>query len=194
MHEPEGEPAIDVMLFHGIQRKDHSSAWETTWRSETQAFWPTDVLKAQVPQARILSVSYDAAVFQTRTQGNMDIEAIGKQLFAECVDLDLIALGRARPVVLVAHSLGGFAAMQLCNEVGCTDTLCSGLCIWDLRWWVCCVTAMFLAVLYSFHLLVLCPGCLTLILVLCAATCVVWSMLCHSRRFCTLAGTAQSEN
>ena len=120
LHQPEGPQSCDVVFLHGIQRGDFKDAWWKSWCcEESGTYWPLDLLRAQVPQARILSVSYDAGALRTPTQGRMSIEEIGENLLATLVRSPEVSLGQNTPVIMIAHSLGGLVAMQLCNMVRC---------------------------------------------------------------------------
>jgi hypothetical protein len=121
LHPPEVDPAgqydVDVILLHGLQFEDYTSAWCATWehtdpRSKEVKCWPADFLHEDLPNVRVLSVSYDSSAFQSPETGNQDLMTLGEQIFTALTQKKPNV--GTRPIVLVGHSLGGLALKQLC--------------------------------------------------------------------------------
>jgi hypothetical protein len=124
-------PKLDIVFFHGLQLTDYRNAWWRTWllggRDDSggnqgpvtaPACWPRKLLGSDFPDARVLSVCYDASARCTTNQGRLDLEALGDQLAGALLNTDA-GVGQ-RPLVLVGHSLGGLMLQQVCL---CVDRL-----------------------------------------------------------------------
>ncbi|KAG0554317.1 hypothetical protein KC19_12G081900 [Ceratodon purpureus] len=116
LSEPDnGLPNVDVVLIHGLQVGDYKEAYWKTWtvgNNDTEC-WPMKFLKADFPNARILSVCYDSSALATSKTGRLDLYAAGETLVSALVD-DPVNVGRnSCPVVFVCHSLGGLVAKQI---------------------------------------------------------------------------------
>src|ERR1700712_490406 len=87
-------------------------AAESAGVSAPHVFWPADLLPEQCPSARILMYGYDTKVSKYMA-GATNMNSI----FSHAKDL-LFALGRERatsidrPLIFVAHSLGGILAKE----------------------------------------------------------------------------------
>ncbi|KAK3305960.1 Alpha/Beta hydrolase protein [Chaetomium strumarium] len=100
-----GIPAtLDVVLIHGLNG-DYLKTW---LHSATGVCWPRDLLPAVLPSARVLSFTYSADIY-----GNTSVTGIrgnANALLARLRDRRERADGR--PIVFVAHSLGGIILKQ----------------------------------------------------------------------------------
>ncbi len=54
--QPES-PAVDIVFIHGLTGSSYN-----TWLSENNVYWPTELLLADIPDARIMTFGYDADV------------------------------------------------------------------------------------------------------------------------------------
>jgi len=97
-------------------------AWRRSWKEKQgpfktsqpptkQVFWPSDLLPAMCPRARILMYGYDTKIAKyTMTTGTNQntIYAHAKDLlFALSRESERVGLDLCRPLIFVAHSLGG---------------------------------------------------------------------------------------
>ena len=83
--------------------------------SSDYVYWPGDLLPDECPRARILAWGYDTVVTK-----KMAAPSNKSGILSHAKDL-LFSLGRERPInrpiVLVAHSLGGIVAKEVCEEI-----------------------------------------------------------------------------
>lgn len=111
----EGDPAVDVVFFHGLQLGDGSRAWHDTWTGTkpgdgSKFCWPAELLPADFPRARVLSLCYDTAARQRHgKEGVFDLKDLGEYLLGA---LPQAGVGQ-RPLLLVGHSLGGLVLKQV---------------------------------------------------------------------------------
>lgn len=113
--DPKAEYHVDIILLHGLQLGDYTTAWQTTWEcteDEEVKCWPADFLSQDLPNARVLSVSYDSSGFKSPRTGNKDLTTLGQQIFTALTQ-DHVGVGH-RPLVLVGHSMGGLALKEVC--------------------------------------------------------------------------------
>lgn len=95
---------IDILFVHGLTG-NRESTWTDT---ESNIFWPEAFLKKDIPQARILTFGYDAdfAHFLAATNTNR-IGEHANNMANELAQLREETDSAERPILFVAHSLGG---------------------------------------------------------------------------------------
>ena len=91
-------PEMDIVFVHGLQG-DATGTWATS-----KLCWPKDLLPADLPAARIMTFEYNTLVLnepppRIRDLANMLLESL-------TINRRLSRAG-SRPLVFVAHSLGG---------------------------------------------------------------------------------------
>ncbi|KAK3387397.1 sesB-related regulatory protein [Podospora didyma] len=95
---------VDIVFVHGI--KGHP---ENTWgQGEGGPPWPRTLLPTRIPEARILTFGYDAnpIAFRLSVSGNR-IGDHSKNLLAALAAHRVDEKTSNRPIIFVAHSLGG---------------------------------------------------------------------------------------
>lgn len=97
---------VDVVIVHGLN--GHPI---TSWSNPvTKAFWPKDFLPLDIPEARVMTYGYNAdAAFGNTTA---DIVDHAKDLLGSLVDKREEEDEQRRPIVFIAHSLGGIVVKQ----------------------------------------------------------------------------------
>lgn len=97
---------------HGA--KDAKTMPDDLGEAQQLVFWPYDLLPAVCKEARILTWGYDTQItkYYREPTTKTNLFVLGKSLLWE------LARNRARdrPVVFVAHSLGGIVIKQASNE------------------------------------------------------------------------------
>ncbi|KAF5597596.1 ribonuclease p mrp [Fusarium subglutinans] len=105
-----GENAqADVVFLHGLR-----GGREKTW-TKNGVVWPKDLLPGDIPASRIFLFGYDTNITSTdqsgatRTEIHSDAEDVCAKLAAERQGTQTVD----RPIIFVAHSLGGLVAAQI---------------------------------------------------------------------------------
>ncbi|KGO78310.1 hypothetical protein PITC_059230 [Penicillium italicum] len=111
-HPESPECCIDVIAVHGLGGH-HERTW--TWNpvgstGEKPCVWLRDLLPSEIPNARILSFGYSSAVAFSKSIG--DISTFAEQLLSLTLRERASENQRSRPVVFVAHSLGGIVVKK----------------------------------------------------------------------------------
>ncbi|KAI9703094.1 MAG: hypothetical protein M1820_005966 [Bogoriella megaspora] len=102
---------VDIVFIHGLNGNR-----ELTWTNEAGLFWPKDLLPNDIPQASILTWGYDANVLPEKFLGVISKNSIKNHAETFCLNLQQYrtttnSKTKERPLILVAHSLGGLALL-----------------------------------------------------------------------------------
>ena len=105
------EACVDVVFVHGLT----GNAYDTWLCKESGIHWPSDLLKQDIPDIRVLSFGFDADV--VRFFGNEPASNSGLTNHAESLVSKLVRERERngteeRKIVFVAHSLGGLVTEQ----------------------------------------------------------------------------------
>jgi protein SERAC1 len=101
-----------IVFVHGL-----TGNREKTWTHRNGTFWPGSLLSEDFPRARIMTFGYDADVvrFWTIASSNR-LDDHGKSL--AYVLLDQRGRDGQRPIIFIAHSLGGLVCEEALNLSG----------------------------------------------------------------------------
>ncbi|KAH6889711.1 Alpha/Beta hydrolase protein [Thelonectria olida] len=101
-------PEVDIVFVHGLRGNR-----EKTWR-KNGVVWPKQLLSQDIQNSRIMTFGHDARIVHSDpdevTQGSLDTEAA-----MLCSQLQARRFERHeenRPIIFVAHSLGGLICAQ----------------------------------------------------------------------------------
>lgn len=102
---------MEIIFFHGLQVDDFEDAFWKTWvaKDDEHVVWPKDWLSKHLPEARILSVSYNSSA--TKIAGQRDMYLLGESLVQDIIHSDS-NIGQTCPVFLVGHCLGGIVIKE----------------------------------------------------------------------------------
>lgn len=98
---------VDICFVHGLGGNRFS-----TWTSEGAEPWPKSLLSGAVPNARILSYGYDAYVLQSGVASGNRLTDHATNFLASLTANREEDNVQQRPIILVAHSLGGLVCKQ----------------------------------------------------------------------------------
>ncbi|KAM7201196.1 hypothetical protein V8F20_004942 [Naviculisporaceae sp. PSN 640] len=116
LHIPDGaddhldfNPVVDIVFLHGLT----GNSYDTWWHRESGVHWPRDLLKHDIPHGRLLSWGYDADVasFWGHASSNRLTEH-ARNLVGDLVWLRMESASEQRPILFVAHSLGGLVIQR----------------------------------------------------------------------------------
>ncbi|WZH49502.1 putative ribonuclease p mrp protein [Fusarium acuminatum] len=106
---PGTDPIVDIVFLHGLR-----GHMEQTWTKEN-VLWPSTLLPKDIPEARIFLFGYDSAIVHRKkadiikTEVHSDAQDLCAQLVSERSQNNI----GDRPLIFVAHSLGGLVVAQL---------------------------------------------------------------------------------
>ena len=105
------EACVDVVFVHGLT----GNAYDTWLHEESGIHWPSDLLRQDIPDIRMLSFGFDADV--VRFFGNEPASNSGLTNHAESLVNKLVRERERngteeRKIIFVAHSLGGLVTEQ----------------------------------------------------------------------------------
>lgn len=109
-------PQVDIIFIHGLGGDDR----ETWTHPKTKYFWPLDALAKDIPDARIMTYSYDTKPIsfrQSLSRNNFLHHA--ENFVAKLAAKRATVCEKTRKVIFIAHSLGGLLtaqALQLIEE------------------------------------------------------------------------------
>ncbi|SLM39563.1 WD40/YVTN repeat-like-containing domain, partial [Lasallia pustulata] len=111
------DPDVDIIAVHGLNPTNTEFHAEATWTVEDK-LWLRDFLPPQLPSARVLLFGYNANVAFETSKAGVREQAINL--------LNRIASKREeaeeRPIVFVAHSLGGIVVKRALVEAKLDDS------------------------------------------------------------------------
>jgi len=99
---------VDIVFVHGL-----TGNRETTWTHQNGTFWPRDLLRADIDTARIATWGYDADVVRALSNASSNtLRDHGKSLLIDLAQWKSETDTEKRPLLFVAHSLGGLVVEQ----------------------------------------------------------------------------------
>ncbi|KAL8874707.1 MAG: hypothetical protein Q9198_006844 [Flavoplaca austrocitrina] len=106
------ETAVDIVAVHGL-----GGDWDGTWTGEANKNWLRDFLPQQLQHeriaARIFSFGYDSRTAFAKAV--MDIEDVADMLLNRIEGIRDTDEEQSRPLIFVAHSLGGIIVKKVWN-------------------------------------------------------------------------------
>ncbi|KAF8248524.1 hypothetical protein K440DRAFT_625728 [Wilcoxina mikolae CBS 423.85] len=109
LYHPPGEPSYDLIAVPGLSAHAFGS-----WRSRAagHVMWLRDFLRKDFPNFRILLWGYDSDLQDTAAQNT--IRGFARQLLIAAHSArDGDGMDKNRPIIFVAHSLGGLVVKQV---------------------------------------------------------------------------------
>lgn len=104
-------PVVDIIFVHGLTGSSYDT-WLYSSRT-TKTHWPSDLLKAEIPDARLLSFGYDADVVGWWSPAsNNRIGNHAENLLGRVTRLKERTSSEDRSVIFVMHSLGGLVVQN----------------------------------------------------------------------------------
>lgn len=106
------EACIDIVFIHGL--KGHP---DQTWRhNKSRIHWPTDFLRKDIPDCRILNFGYDADILAILNSPSLNrLHHHAENLVGDLVRHRERTGTQDRAILFVAHSLGGLVTQAALN-------------------------------------------------------------------------------
>lgn len=99
---------VDICFVHGL-----TGDRTTTWTAQGQADpWPQTLLPPKLPTARILTYGYDAYMVRGSVAGSNRLIDHATNLLNDLADDRDVINASSRPIIFVAHSLGGLVCKK----------------------------------------------------------------------------------
>ncbi|CAM6115781.1 unnamed protein product [Calypogeia fissa] len=114
-HKPPGRPSVEIVLFHGLNLDGATDAHFRPWLSAGGSELWLEWILEDVPQARILLISYDSSAKRTSNYGLTDMYLTCENLMHNLI---LAQVGQGDcPVLFVGHSIGCLVMKELCSTL-----------------------------------------------------------------------------
>jgi len=79
LHNPESATIVDIVFVHGLT----GNSFHTWFDRTSQIHWPRDLIKEDLPDARVMTFGYDADVFHARRSTSLEsISSYSRDLLA----------------------------------------------------------------------------------------------------------------
>ena len=111
LHDGGNEACVDIVFVHGLT----GNAYNTWLHKKTGIHWPSELLRQDIPNSRILSFGYDADVVHIFGDGpvsNSRLSNHAESLVGKLVRERERSETETRKIIFVAHSLGGLVTEQ----------------------------------------------------------------------------------
>jgi hypothetical protein len=107
------EDAIDIVALHGL-RGHYKESWSTTDAQNVKVNWldTPEFLPYAVPNARIMSYSYNSAVIFSKSVATISNFADG--LLEDLMTVRSSEAEKKRPIIFICHSMGSLVFKQVC--------------------------------------------------------------------------------
>ena len=107
------DAAVDIILVHGLTGHPND-----TWKhQQSDTCWPRDLIKDDIPHCRVLTYGYDADVWEIGSRVSQHgITSYGAALNGDLIDFRQDSNTQERPIIFVAHSLGGLVTQNALSQ------------------------------------------------------------------------------
>jgi len=109
------DPVIDIVAVHGL-----NGHREKSWTDDqSRVLWLRDLLPHQLPNVRVLTFGYDADTLRLSGVSQLSLNDHATSLAEEFVRCRSDPQTKRRPIIFLAHSLGGILvkhALVICNS------------------------------------------------------------------------------
>ena len=103
------EASVDIVFVHGLT----GNAYNTWLHKDTRVHWPSELLRQDIPDARILSFGYDADIVNFwNPASNSRLSNHAENMVGDLVRKRERTNTESRKILFVAHSLGGLVTEQ----------------------------------------------------------------------------------
>ncbi|KAM7206126.1 hypothetical protein V8F20_002908 [Naviculisporaceae sp. PSN 640] len=105
-------PSVDIVFVHGL-RGHYLNTWSATDEHGSHVFWPGDLLREDIEEARVISWGYDAMAASAQPGSAVSQNSIFGHAGTLLNDLaDRRIDVPKRPIIWIGHSLGGLVIKE----------------------------------------------------------------------------------
>lgn len=108
-----------ILLVHGLNPKGDPEHARKTWTHENGTFWPKELLPKLLPNARILLFAYNSSILSNAS--NIPVAGHAQSLLNDIKNKRLEEKEIHRPLIFIAHSLGGLLVKQALIEASINE-------------------------------------------------------------------------
>lgn len=114
LHDDGPTAVVDIVFVHGLT----GNAYNTWLHKDTKVHWPSELLKQDISDARILSFGYDADIVNLWNPASKSrLSNHAENMVGDLVRMRERTNTETRKILFVAHSLGGLVAEHaLCHS------------------------------------------------------------------------------
>ena len=112
-------PDVDIVFVHGLNPRGLENHGRQTWTASNGVFWPEHLLCHELPTARILLFSYNSSIRSSAADAHLSGHATN--LCDRLKNVRLREEELRRPLIFVAHSLGGLLVKHALVEATLDD-------------------------------------------------------------------------
>jgi len=109
-------PGLDTSL---TRRSDYNHTIATFTAADNKTLWLRDLLKDDIPEARVFLYGYSASLFY---KDDMNIMEEAENLLRDVNELRAGTIGTSRPIFLLGYSLGGILVKYALTRARLDDT------------------------------------------------------------------------
>ncbi|KAJ5143578.1 uncharacterized protein N7515_002365 [Penicillium bovifimosum] len=118
LHDPPNAE-LDIIFIHSL-----TANRTRTWTHQNGTFWPNDLLANDIPNARIMTFGYELDLLHFTSTSTLSTnrlhdhaQSLSYALVSQRIDCS------ARPIIFIAHGLGGLICQQAFILSNCVDGL-----------------------------------------------------------------------
>lgn len=104
LHDGGQDASVDIVFVHGLT----GNAYNTWLHEDSKVHWPRDLLKHEIPRSRVVTFGYDADIVNFWNPASKSrLSNHAENMVGDLVRRRERTDTEARPIIFVAHSLGG---------------------------------------------------------------------------------------
>ena len=124
MIHPHCSTIYSIVAVHGLNgHREKTWTWENTQNQNENVLWLRDLLPGKIPQARVWTWGYDSRTHTKSHSDRLTVKSLydhGKELVFDLDRERRDSESHQRPIIFVAHSLGGIVVKSVSIASPCS--------------------------------------------------------------------------